>query len=65
MGRTPRKQITDAHVALAKSLLVDTDLPMSAVAARSGFTTQQVFSTVFKRTMAITPIAYRKQFRVR
>jgi LacI family transcriptional regulator len=63
-GRTPKKQIMDAHIAQAKLLLVNTDLGIPRVAAQSGFVGREVFSRVFSRQMGIAPSAYRKRFRV-
>jgi LacI family transcriptional regulator len=62
-GRTPKKQIDDAHIAKAKGLLVNTDLAIPKVAAQSGLVGQDVFCRVFRRQMGITPSAYRKRFR--
>jgi LacI family transcriptional regulator len=63
-GRTPKKQIMDAHIAHAKGLLVNTDIPIPRVAAQSGFVRPEVFTRVFSRLMGTAPSAYRKRFRV-
>jgi LacI family transcriptional regulator len=63
-GRTPKKQMIDAHIARAKRLLVNTDLAIPEVATQSGFVRPGVLSRAFRRQMGIAPIAYRKRFRV-
>ena len=64
LSRTPREEIIRAHVERAKHLLLTTDLPVSAVAKASGFTSPSIFSTVMRRTTGMTPLRYRSQFRV-
>ena len=62
LGRTPQEQIFHAHVQLAQRLLVETNLPLLALALRAGFSGHSTFSIVFKRQTGLTPREYRRQF---
>lgn len=62
LGRTPQEQIFHAHVQLAQRILVETSLPLTAVAERAGFAAHSTFSIVFKRQTGFTPREYRRQF---
>jgi len=53
--------IVDARLKRAKELLAETDLPLSAVAERSGITPQPYLNVVFKTHMGETPLSYRKR----
>ncbi|MEX4005597.1 helix-turn-helix domain-containing protein, partial [Paraburkholderia sp. EG285A] len=44
-------------------LLTDTQMPISVVATRSGFPNAANFNRQFKATKALTPVAYRQQFK--
>lgn len=59
------EEIRRAHLERAKILLVDTDLPMSVVAQRSGFTDARQLSIVFRQATCGTPTQFRQQHRVR
>jgi hypothetical protein len=56
-------QATRAHIALARRLLMDSDLSAGQIALRSGFGHSENFFAVFKREVGMTPIAYRSMFR--
>jgi len=43
-------------------MLADTQMPISVVAARSGFANQANFNRQFKAVKALTPLGYRQQF---
>ena len=45
----------------ARSLLVETDMPIPHVADASGFGSPEYMSYVFKRATGLTPREYRKQ----
>jgi AraC-like DNA-binding protein len=47
----------------AKQLLTGTDLTVGRVAQLSGFSSQQYFARVFKRTVGTTPLSCRKRLR--
>jgi LacI family transcriptional regulator len=64
LHRSPRQQIQMERVAFAAALLRDTDLSLSQVAKRSGFSRPGNFSTVFKRFREILPRDYRRQSRL-
>lgn len=59
------EEIRRAHLERAKTLLVDTDLPMSIVAQRSGFTDSRQLSIVFRQATGGTPTQFRQQHRIR
>ncbi len=63
LGRTPHEELTRIRVEHAKRLLAQSDLSMPHVAARSGFTSAERLSVVFRRTTGLTPTAYRQQQR--
>ena len=59
-GIAPHRYVIERRLELAKSLLRQTQLPISAVAMRSGFTTQSHFSVTFQHVTAQTPSAFRR-----
>ena len=63
VGRSILDEIRRAHIQRARNLLADTDLPMYAVAQRSGFSDGQRFSAVFRQATGVTPSAYRRRIR--
>lgn len=65
LGRSPAEEIRRARLERACSLLVETDLPMPAIARQSGFPDGNRLYAVFTREMGMTPSAYRKNHRRR
>jgi LacI family transcriptional regulator len=65
LGRSPAREIRQAHLRRAKDLLGTTELDMGEVAYRSGFTGPKQLSVVFRQHTGLTPTAYRQQFRAR
>lgn len=65
LGYTPLVAIHRAHVQRAMRLLAETDLPMPAVAERSGFSDAEHMCKVFQLRTKQTPTAYRKRVRYR
>jgi len=65
LGRTILKEIQRVHVESAAEILLKTDLPVSQVAQKCGFSGATHLGVVFKKQMKITPLAYRKRFRKR
>ncbi|MEX0654376.1 MAG: substrate-binding domain-containing protein [Phycisphaeraceae bacterium] len=65
LERTPQQELIRARIERARQLLVDSDLPITAVAERAGFSSLHRFSTAFHRHAGATPTAYRRQFRLR
>jgi LacI family transcriptional regulator len=63
LGRSPAAVIRRVHLDHAMGLLARTDLPISQVAAASGFNHTEVLNRVFRREVGTTPGAYRRQFR--
>ncbi|MBR7120227.1 MAG: helix-turn-helix domain-containing protein [Lentisphaeria bacterium] len=47
----------------AKQLLINSNMPVKAIAADLGFRSQLYFSTVFRRHFGVPPTAYRKKHR--
>ena len=58
-GASPRRYLTLARVENAKTLLLNTDLSIAAVAKACGYTDQLYFSRVFKSATGQPPTAYR------
>jgi transcriptional regulator GlxA family with amidase domain len=62
-GTTPLQWLLSQRVLEARRLLEDSDLPVEAVAWRSGFGTAASLRDHFRRATATTPSAYRRSFR--
>ena len=62
LGRTPKQEILRVQIAAASRLLAAGDLPVAAVAGRTGFRSAAYFSEVFHRSTSVTPSQYRRQF---
>jgi LacI family transcriptional regulator len=60
LGRTVHEVIAGVRLRRAKQLLVETDLPLPAVAERSGFSHSEYLITAFRRATGTTPGAYRR-----
>lgn len=56
-------EIRRVHVERARDLLASTDLPVAAVAERSGFSTTSHLCVVFRRTTGQTPTQFRREAR--
>jgi LacI family transcriptional regulator len=65
LGRTPLDEIHRVKVERAKELLASTDLTLSAIAARLGFSCLDRLRLVFKDETGVSPNAYRQQYRQR
>ncbi|HYF00712.1 MAG TPA: XylR family transcriptional regulator [Planctomycetota bacterium] len=63
IGRSPKAEIQRVRFAEVCRLLSTTDLPVSAVAGRTGFNHFQYLCESFKREMGETPGAYRARTR--
>jgi LacI family transcriptional regulator len=59
LGRTPKAEILRIQLERAKNLLARTDLAVADVAAKAGFRSLTYFSAAFRRTLGISPGAYR------
>jgi LacI family transcriptional regulator len=62
LGRTPHDEITRVQVERVKELLAETDLPLSAIAHRTGYKHVEYMSVVFKRETGLPPSRYRRRF---
>jgi AraC family transcriptional regulator len=60
LGMTPTNYIAERRIERAKKLMVETDLAISEIALRSGFSSQSHFTTSFRRFAGVTPRAFRK-----
>jgi LacI family transcriptional regulator len=60
--RTILDTITGVRIARVKQLLTETDLPLSAITRRAGFTYVEYLSNTFRRQTGWTPSEYRRQF---
>ena len=59
MGLSPINYIASRRIERAKKLLVDTDLPISEVALKAGYSGQSHFTTFFRRMVGVTPRSFR------
>ncbi|MGK2855985.1 MAG: helix-turn-helix transcriptional regulator [Thermoanaerobaculia bacterium] len=60
LGESPGAYFKQAQLQRAKSLLLDTDEPVRAVAAMCGFSCARSFHRTFRRATGLTPRAYRR-----
>ncbi|MCP4550160.1 MAG: AraC family transcriptional regulator [bacterium] len=61
MGMTPGEFILRAKVERARALLTETNMSITDISFRLGFSSSQYFATVFKRYTRITPRQARKE----
>ncbi len=61
-GHGPAEFVEIARVELARRLLEQGDLPLKAVAAQSGFNSDDHMRRAFQRRCGVTPGAYRERF---
>ncbi|GAA2632439.1 hypothetical protein GCM10010411_83410 [Actinomadura fulvescens] len=59
VGSPPLAYLTWWRMTMAARLLCDTDLPLRAVAARTGYTSEFAFARAFKREFGAAPGRYR------
>jgi LacI family transcriptional regulator len=64
LHRNPKAEIVRYQMERAKSMLSNTDLPMSKLAKECGFTSMAYFSRAFRRQFGLTPRDYRKRHRL-
>lgn len=60
LGRSPHAMIQHERVERAKSLLTTSDLPISLVAERCGFQSNERLSVNFRALVGMPPVEYRK-----
>ena len=61
MHMRPGEYLTQRRVQAAQTLISGSDLPLSEIASRAGFSSPGYFSTVFRRYVGVTPGEYRRQ----
>ncbi len=61
LGRTPHDELTRLRIERVKELLSETELSLSAIAARVGFRHEEYLSVAFKKQTGLTPSAFRKR----
>jgi LacI family transcriptional regulator len=61
LNRSPRAELIRTRLQKAQQLLRDTDVPLPLVARLSGFRTASHLSVLFKRSVGLSPGAYRKK----
>ena len=65
LGRSVLEEIYRVRVERAKELLTDTHLPITAVAAQSGFPSAHRLDVVFAKRTGMSPTAYRRRSQAR
>lgn len=60
VGHSIHEDMVRVRLAETKRLIRTTDLPLKVVATRSGFHSVAYMTTIFRRTFAITPAAFRR-----
>lgn len=63
LGCTPHEEILRAQLDRVKRLLAETDLPLEAIAGKTGFAHTSYMVALFRRKTGQTPGAYRKTIR--
>ncbi|HVU69912.1 MAG TPA: helix-turn-helix domain-containing protein [Ktedonobacteraceae bacterium] len=64
-GESPHQFVLSQRIERAKALLSAADLPLAQVALASGFANQSHLTQAFKRSLGLTPAAYREEHRTR
>jgi LacI family transcriptional regulator len=62
LGRSVHQEIKQVRIERIARLLRETDLPISTIAIKLGYSNINHISRYFQQTMNLTPLAYRKQF---
>jgi len=62
LGRSVHQEIKRVRIERIAKLLRETDLPISTIAIKLGYSNINHISRYFQQAMNITPLAYRKQF---
>jgi LacI family transcriptional regulator len=63
LGRTIKAEISRVRLARAKLLLSETELPISKIAMKCGFSEPKYFSEVFRQVFSMKATEYRQKFR--
>ncbi|MEM6848846.1 MAG: AraC family transcriptional regulator [Pseudomonadota bacterium] len=59
-GMAPRDYILSRRIARVRTMLTETDLPISDISARCGFANPSHLTTAFRQELGLTPTAYRR-----
>lgn len=62
-GSTLRQYILDVRISHAKKMLLNTDLPLSAIGEKVGFNSNTYFSKYFRQATGITPTQFRQKYK--
>lgn len=62
-GMSPYQYVVRARIERARTLLANCSLPMTEIAARTGFADQSHFSNTFRRMTGLSPRVYRNTIR--
>lgn len=62
-GSTIRQYVLDVRIGHAKKALLNTDLPLSAIAETVGFNSNSYFSTYFRQVVGLSPAQFRKKYK--
>lgn len=60
IGVSPARFLQDIKLEQAKSLLENTDMPISRISQNLGFCDQNYFSRVFKKRVGVSPVKFRE-----
>ncbi|BDU00831.1 GlxA family transcriptional regulator [Nocardia sputorum] len=63
IGMTPGRYVKQARLEAAQALLESGDEPMSAIARRSGFGSEETMRRTFLELLGVSPSDYRRRFR--
>ena len=61
-GKSPKAELLDIRLTMAKDRLVYSDLPISAVAAGCGFQSLYYFSKYFRQRTGLSPTQFREKY---
>ena len=62
IGVSPQKYAIEKRLSVAKHLLLTTNMPVSDVAAETGYTDPMYFSRQFSKETGMSPVLFRKNF---
>lgn len=65
LGVTPHQYVINRRIEKAKELLISTSMPISELALSTGFSDQSHLTTVFSKTVGLSPARYRSLNKVR
>jgi LacI family transcriptional regulator len=61
LGRSIHGAIAGVRLRRARQLLLETDLPLSAIAERTGFSHVEYLCAAFRQAVGVPPGAYRRE----